>query len=99
MWYFIIEVSPKPETPPATETGGAFVNCWIDYREQSGAEQLAKFYLEQDGWQYEETQEARWVEKEEYDDDPEGMQYFSDAETNCACFVVNRWPVNGEDNE
>jgi len=51
MWYFILKVSPKPNTQLATEAGGAYVNCWIDFREQSGAEHLAKFYLNQEGWQ------------------------------------------------
>ena len=99
MWYFILKVSPKPDTPLATEAGGAFVNCWIDFREQEGAEHLAKFYLDQEEWQYEKTQEATWVEKQDYDDDPEGAEHFSEAETNSACFVVNQWGVNGEEDE
>lgn len=99
MWYFVLRVSPKPNTPLAIEVGGAFVNCWIDFRERDGAEHLAKFYLSQEGWDYEETQEARWVEKQEYDEDSEGAQYFSEAEINSACFVINRWATNGEDDE
>lgn len=95
----IIKVSPKSDTLLATEAAGAFVNCWIDFREKEGAEHLAKFYLAQEGWNYEATQEVSWVEKEDYDDDAEGMQHFSEAETNSACFVVNQWPVNGEEEE
>lgn len=97
VWYFIFKVSPKPNTSLAEEAGGAFVNCWIDFREQEGAKHLAKFYLDQEGWQYEETQEATWVEKVDYDDDAIGMQHFSEAEVNSACFVINEWPNNGED--
>ncbi len=82
MWYSIIKVSPKPDTQLATEAAGAFVNCWIDFKEKEGAEHLAKFYLAQEGWNHEETQEVSWVEKEDYDDDSEGMQHFSEAETN-----------------
>ena len=99
MWYFVLKVSPKPKTQHATEAAGAFVNCWIDFREQEGAEHLAKFYLSQEGWDYEETQEAVWVEKATYDPDSEGMQHFLEAEANSACFVVNQWPPNGEDQD
>ena len=99
MWYFILKVSPKPDTQLATQTGGAFVNCWIDFRERDGAEHLAKFYLDQEGWNHDETQEAKWVEKHDYDDDSESMQRFLEAETNSACFVVNQWGLNGEEDE
>jgi len=95
MWYFMLKVSPKPETELAKEAGGAFVNCWINFREKEGAEHLAKFYLAEVGWDYEETQEANWVEKQDYDDDPEGMRHFSEAETDSVCFVAHQWPVNG----
>ena len=99
MWYFILKVSPQPDTQLATQTSGAFVNCWIDFRERDGAELLAKFYLAQEGWNYDETQEACWVEKSDYDDDSEGLQHFFDAETNSACLVVNQWGANGEEEQ
>ena len=86
MWYFLLKVFPKPHTELAKEAGGAFVNCWINFREKEGAEHLAKFYLEQRGWSYEETQDVRWVEKEDYDNNPKGMQHFLEAETNSGSF-------------
>jgi hypothetical protein len=99
MWYFVLKVSPKPKTQLAIEAAGAFVNCWIDFREQEGAEQLAKFYLTQEGWDFEETQEATWVDRTTYDPDSEGMGYFLEAEANSSCFVVHQWPPNGEDQD
>ena len=97
MWYFILKVSPKPNTEIAKEAGGAYVNCWIDFREKEGVEDLAKFYLNQAGWNYEETQEVRWVEKADYDDDPKGMQCFLEAEADSGSFAVNQWGANGEE--
>ena len=99
MWYFLLEVSPKPDTELAKKAGGAFVNCWIDFREKDGAENLAKFYLGQEGWEHEETQEAAWVEALDYEDDSEGLQRFLEAQDNSACFVVDQWGLNGEDEE
>lgn len=97
MWYFLIKVSPKPNTKLAREAGGAYVNCWINFGEEEGAEHLAKFYLEQEGWVHEETQERNWVEEEEYTDEPEGMQNFKEAEVNSTSFVAHQWGLNGED--
>lgn len=34
MWYFILKVSPKPNKEMAKEAGGAYVNCWINFRER-----------------------------------------------------------------
>jgi hypothetical protein len=99
MWYFILKVSPKPNTELAKEAGGAYVNCWIDFREKEGAEHLAKFYLEQAGWNHEETQEASWVEKDDYEDDPGGMQNYLEAEADSGSFVAQQWGLNGEEEE
>jgi len=93
MWFFELRVSPKPDTDISKEAGGAFVNCWIDFREREGAEHLAKFYLAQEGWDHAETTESKWVEKQDYVDNPQGLQYFSEAETDSACFVIHQWSV------
>jgi hypothetical protein len=97
MWYFTLKVSPKPNTALSKEAGGAYVNCWINFREQDGAEHLAKFYLEQAGWDYVETQESRWVEKDDYADHPKGMQNFLEAENDSGSFVVQQWGLNGDE--
>ena len=51
MWYFLMKVLPKAGTVLANEAAGAFVSCWIDFREKDGAEHLAKYYLDEEGWE------------------------------------------------
>lgn len=97
MWYFLMKVPPKAGTALANQAAGAFVSCWIDFREKDGAEHLAKYYLDEEGWDHEETQEAVWVERETYEKNPEGLEHFLEAQTDSACFVINQWPVNRED--
>ena len=80
----------------ANEAGGGYVNCWINFREKEGAEHLAKFYLEQAGWIHEETQEARWVEKADCEDNPVALQKFLEAEADSGSFIVQQWGLNGE---
>jgi hypothetical protein len=94
MWYFFIEASPKPDTNQATESGGAHVNCWINFLIEDGAEHLARFYLDQAGWKVEKIDEARWVVREGYDDGAEALQYYSEAECDGASFVIHEWPIN-----
>ena len=45
MWYFILKVSPKPDTENAKEAGGAYVNCWIDFREEEGAPSIWQSFI------------------------------------------------------
>jgi hypothetical protein len=97
MWYFIIKASPKPDTTLAKEAGGAYINCWINFLIDDGAEHLAKFYVEKAGWHPEETQDARWVVREDYEDDAETLQFFLEAEANGASLLINQWDINGED--
>ena len=99
MWYFVIRALPKPGTEQAEDSGGAYVNCWINFLIEDGAEHLAKFYIEKAGWVPEETEDVRWVERENYEDEPENLQYFSEAEADGACFLFNSWDINGEDEE
>jgi hypothetical protein len=99
MWYFLIRASPKPGTELAKEAGGAYINCWVNFQLEEGAEYLAKFYIEQAGWKPEETEESNWVERESYEDYPENLQYFLEAEADGASFVFNEWAVDGEDDE
>jgi len=39
------------------------------------------------------------LKKQDYDDDDEGAEHFSEAETDSACFVVVHWGLNGEEDE
>jgi hypothetical protein len=89
MWYFIIKASPKPNTEQAEDSGGAYVSCWINFMIEDGAEHVAKFYVEKAGWMPEETQDVRWVERENYEDDAENLQFFLEAEADGASFVFN----------
>ena len=99
MWYFILKVSPKPNTEVAKKAGGAYVNCWINYREKEGAEHLAKFYLGKQDGITKRHKRPNGVEKDDYDDDPAEMQNFLEAEADSGSFVVQQWGLNGEEEE
>jgi|SRR6185503_8493436 len=97
MWYFLIKTVPREDD--AKEIGGAYVNCWINFQLEDGAQQLARFYLEKDGWRIEAVEKTEWVGRETYEDNPDGLNYFTEAEQDGASFLVNTWPTNGEDEE
>src|SRR6185436_16258739 len=71
MWYFLIKTVPLEDD--AKEIGGAYVNCWINFQLEDGAQQLARFYLEKDGWRIEAVEKTEWVGRETYEDNPDGL--------------------------
>jgi hypothetical protein len=97
MFLFNIEVVPRPNSPHAQEFGGAYVHCLIDFPQENGAEVLARYYLENEGWQSLQTEEVRVVEREDYaDDDPDYLRYYDEAAADGACFIYHRWPLDAD---
>jgi hypothetical protein len=93
----MIEATPAPDNEQEHGSGGAFVNCWINYILQDGAEVLARYYIERAGWIPAATHEHRWVEADDYKDEPENLHYYLEAQANGASFVFNSWPADAED--
>jgi len=105
MFVITVKVDPKPEIKQATEVGGAYAVCWIDFQLQDGAELLAKFYIEQGGWTPKEVKQVSWVDEEYYDTEYEGerkdelKQYYAEADADGVCIVFHEWPADAEDSD
>jgi hypothetical protein len=97
MFFFSVEAKPKPRTKKAMEFGGAHVNCWIDFKLQDGAEQLARFYIRKDGWLPVSVDDVRWVIKADYVARPEWLDYYLEARKSGAFFVYHTWPLGAEE--
>ncbi len=98
MYFFNITATPKPGDERNADVEGAYVNCWVNFQLQDGAELLARFYIEEAGWVPGEIEDVSWVEEEDYRDRPEFMQYFREAEQDGASFVFHSW-FAGEDED
>jgi hypothetical protein len=96
MYFFNIQAIPKPETEKSGGVAGAYVQCWINFVLQDGAELLARYYIEQSGWIPGEKEDERWVEEEDYADEPQLLEYYREATEDGACFVYHTWPDGAE---
>lgn len=97
MFQFIVEAIPHPQSSNAQQFGGAWVTCWIDFAGKEGAELLTKFYLEQEGWQIQGIDQVNWVVRDDVINEPQTLQYISEAEESGASFVYHTWPLTSED--
>jgi hypothetical protein len=82
----------RPGTREHLRLGGAYVNCWIDFRLYEGALALAKFYIRQEGWRIRAVEAHRWI------DGPNevarrSVKYFREAKRDGASFVFHRYPT------
>ncbi len=96
MWLIRYHVIPKLNSPEFQKSGGAYVNCWILYARQDGAEYLAKYEVEKE-WAITETEEISWIEIDDFDEEDEDKQYFLQSQIDGGCFVYYYYPLNAND--
>lgn len=98
MWLITYHAIPKPNTPEFNVSGGAYVNCYILFAWQDGAEHLARYEVEKE-WTIIETEDVRWVEVEDFIEDPENKEYFLQAQIDGGTFVFHNYPLDAEDTD
>jgi hypothetical protein len=98
MYLFTFRSRVNPKSKAAKEfgdIGGAYVNCWVSFKDYSGAEQLAKLLIREQGWIPEiKTDESvvrkRSLKKRE-------KQYYSEALKYGYSLVFHLWPKDAPD--
>lgn len=66
MFFFRFHVTPKPDTQLAAEFAGAFVNCWIHFKDGWGAKCLAQVAIDQEGWDVQTVENEGATGRQDY---------------------------------
>lgn len=98
MWLITYNAVPKPNSPEFQKSGGAYVNCYILFAWQDGAELLAKYEVEKE-WTVIETEEISWIEVNDFKDNDENKEYFLQAQIDGGCFVFYKYPLEAEESD
>lgn len=96
MWLITFHAIPKPGTPEFEKSGGAYVNCWILYAWEDGAEHLARYEVEKE-WIIIEKVSASWIEDEDIAKDDEDREYYDQVLIDGGTFVYNMYPLNADE--
>ena len=99
MFYLSFEAVPKHDSPEAQEFGGAYIDCWLRRESEQEAELEARAHIDESGWIIGRKEDQSWVEQEDYDDTPDVLQYYQEAEKNGSCYVFHCWPLGAIDDE
>ncbi|HQU92456.1 MAG TPA: hypothetical protein PLK77_09180 [Pyrinomonadaceae bacterium] len=98
MWVITYHAIPKPGTDEFNKSGGAYVDCWILYAWEDGAEYLARYEVEKE-WTIIEKVGASWIEDEDIAKDDEDREYYEQVLLDGGTFVYNKYPLDANDED
>lgn len=78
------------------DVGGAYVSCFISFKDFEAAAKLAKLLIREQGWIPEKTFEAWKLRKAELRTKKD-KQYYAEAIKYGYCLVFNHWPKDAPD--
>jgi hypothetical protein len=91
MWFLLVQTIPKSNSMNTNAFERAVVHCWINYQERKGAEQLANYYLDEDGWMITNVEHREWVEISNYKVEDEGFEFANEAKKSGSSFFIQTY--------
>jgi hypothetical protein len=99
MFFFTFLATPTPEAKEYSDTGGAYVHCWVQGEQRGEAEQRASGLIHDYGWSVEALEEGATVTSADYAEEDEDREFYEEALMEGAVLVFNTWPRDEEDQD
>jgi hypothetical protein len=96
MQFFILQARPVDPHEEDADITGAFVSCWVDFKDLAGCRVLAEHFLREQGWEPGEFGDAREVTREDYLDDPLLLDAYDEAVRDGMAFAIYTWTDNDD---
>lgn len=94
---FRSRINPKSKAAEKfPDIGGAYVKCYIQFKDYDAAEKLAKIFIRERGWIPEKRTDAWVIQKSELKTKKE-KQYYSETLKYGYTLIFNMWPKDAED--
>lgn len=98
--YFLqYESAPSPTSEDYKDTGGAFINCWIQAKSIEDAKKQAETCIKESEWIILKLEKSHPVNREFYESDDESLEYFQQAEVDGEVYVFHSWPNEPQEEE
>ena len=100
---YLITIRSRPNSKSQSTTqfrdiGGAYVNCYISFKDFAAAEQLARWLIRREGWIPEQRTDARILARKHFKTKKE-KQYYSDVLKYGYSLVFSMWSADAPDND
>jgi hypothetical protein len=92
IFFFQFETTPSDGDRDFGHVGGAFVNCWIKAATQAKAEETARQIINEHQWHVEKLMDMCPVDRDSYEEDDPGLQYYEQALTDDEVFEFHVYP-------
>jgi hypothetical protein len=94
---FRSRINPKSKAAEElSDMGGAYVNCWINFKDYDASEKLAKILIRERGFIPEKKTDA-WVMRKKNLKTKKQKQYYAEALKYGYSLVFNLWPKDAPD--
>ena len=93
MFIYVIKAKPTAKSKYSKDIAGAYVNCWIDFKDSRAGQRLAEMLIEDADWTVLSKRPGRWEYKTLRDVLPEERQYYREAKESGSSLVFNMWPL------
>lgn len=90
--------SKSKEASRFSDVGGAYVNCWINFKDFEAAEKLAKLLIREQGWIPEKKTNESIIQKKSLKHKKE-KQYYAEAIKYGYSLVFHTWPKDAPDKD
>ncbi len=95
MFLITIRSYPKKREGKLRKVGGAYINCWIDFKDQRGAVELAKASIRRSGWVPRQITEIKV--KTPGNTDKKSRRFFKEARKFGYSFAYYMWSIDAPD--
>lgn len=99
MTFLQYHARPHDEPVNPEDIAGAYINCWINDNNQREAKRKAIKMMKENGWSNFTLEEVSIVNRSDYENKEEQLQYFDQAIIDDEVFVVHTYPLAGRDGE
>jgi hypothetical protein len=97
IYYLLLEGKPAKNNEESKEAAGAYINCWVNAKNETIAKDKAIKYINGQGWESLNIEEIYITCRERYLDEPDSLECFEQA-INCGIGAIfYTWPINDED--
>jgi len=93
MYLVMFTARPKRATLQGRNTGGAYVNCWVNTKNRRLVEKMAQKHIEKSGWNVVSRQtKVKLVSRAKAEEDQEMAERYVEAMERGGSYVFYCWP-------
>lgn len=100
IYYMQYEVHPAQDNEDFATVGGAYANCFVEAEDETEATEIVQEYFRINHWMVLSLEDGPFLtEADDYEDDPEWLEYFNEAVSEGECFIFHEWPPEAQEDD